>query len=516
VPRRNWRPLSEVQLQQHFTTYPCPETCPARTRIQELFGVMTFDIVEERRTSGALIPLRSQMVNGKQMRAVIGDFLEHVRSSLQSGSFQQRTFLNRMLTERAAAFPGLLLGCIGDLCFNLEYVRRATGQRWAYCNEHGTPRAFYPYLGVCPYCITRADRPQQAALGTIADADSDDIEDRRRYFGNKIQSHHVGRIGERVFVFILDLISKAHDPNAATGVIFDDQHDIDAVFFFSGIGTLSQIKASPLVLLPLVVEFSAPLTAGNSVETGLPLERQNHSFFDLATADHELGLYLSITDQVTPLGPKDSDEWPYVSFRRALTESVALDLLQNWLSIYDSFAIPKRLRSGDDIKRAWLTCGWGAPIDDNKTKAGLARSDNMMKGTYACLKYGAYYVQECQRKTLRTALVSNIDPAHQYAEYLEKLEDIKWGHSRNFSEVPPTRPSEPLRQIIDADKLSYLFDSVFTFNRQILNDPVIRRAWDLTSFWNKLTSGQLGALIANLRGTDEAASQTRRRGTRNE
>jgi hypothetical protein len=141
---------------------------------------------------------------------------------------------------------------------------------------------------------------------------------------------------------------------------------------------------------------------------------------------------------------------------------------------------------------AYLTTGWGAPIDDNKTKAGLARSDNMMKGTYASLKYGAYYVQECQRKTLKTALIANIDPVHQYADYLEKLQDIRWGHDRDFK-------AEKLHgedvYSIAADRLAYLFDSVFTFNRQIMNDGALAKVWNMDAFCKDLSTKSLSPFL---------------------
>lgn len=464
--------------------------------MSELFGVMTFDLVDDRRTNGTVPPLGQQMINGREMRSLIADFLQRLGEGFRAGEFERTPLLHRLRSENPDRFMGLALGCLSDLCFNLEYVRRIKDTKWSYCNRHQTPRVYYPYLGVCPHCIVRSERPQQAALGGAASGISDEeVEDRRRYFGNKIESHHVGRIGERVFSFILDLLSKSYDPASTTGIVFDDQHDIDAVFFSGGKAILAQIKASPLVLMPAVVELTAPLTSGSSVETGLPTPRANHTFVELATAGHNVGIYLPLTDRIISLGPKDSLDWPYHTFRAQLTVDLVLDLLENWLTIYYAFEVPKRLREAEQIKTAWLTCGWGAPIDDNKTKAGLARSDNMMKGTYACLKYGAYYVQECERKTLRTALVSNIDPAHQYAEYLEKIEDVRWGHKPDFQIVESTAPGEPVKEIIARDKLTNLFDCVFTFNRRILNDPHVRNVWNLGRLSQQIHSGEIDTLL---------------------
>jgi hypothetical protein len=489
MPARKWRAPSAGLLSQINEIYPCPDECPANSRMQKLFGVLTFDIVNEVRANGKKVALASQMVNGWQMRALIADFLKNVgeaiRTNQLSGKAQEEYASNK------AEFMGLTLGCLVDLCFNLEYVRRITDSHWSYCNCDGQPKAFYPYLGVCPRCVLHTATLRDAALGSTKSTTEEEAESKKRYFGNKVQGHHVGRIGERIITFIMDLLSKAHDSDAKSALVIDDQHDVDSVFFLSDFAVLTQIKASPLALLPAVVSLPEPLTHGTAPDTGLPLPRANHTFLEIPTAGYDLALYFSLDDTTLNLGPKTGTQFPYESFRRQLDIQLTLKILNNWLMIYRSFEIPKIFREGDDVKRAHLTSGWGDPIDDNKTKAGLARSDNMMKGTYACLKYGAYYGQECIRGTVKAALVANIDPAHQYVEYLQKLEDIRWGHDADFSEVP----NDKLRYIIDADKLTYLFDSVFTFNRQILNDANIKEAWDLENFADKIADGTLDTLL---------------------
>jgi hypothetical protein len=499
MPRRRWRQLSPQTLAERFGAYPCPADCPVRPRMEQLLAVVTYDKLYEHRTNGGLIPLSRQMVNGPQMKALIGDFLHYTAEAMRNGALRNRYVLEQSYARDRGIFIGLALACLSDLCFNMEYIRRITDRRWSYCDQGPSPRVYYPYLGVCPYCIVRVARPIDAALGSISDPAAEDIEDRRRYFGNKIQSHHVGRIGERALTLLIDLLTTAHDPGALSGLVFDDQHDVDAIFFFSGIGVLAQIKASPLVAYPAVIELPERLTSGASAETGLPTSTPKHTFVDLATAGHSIGLYLPLTDKILGLGSKLNPQWPYAYFRERLTLDVVVELLESWFLIFRSFEIPKVLRDGEDIRRAWLTSGWGAPIDDNKTKAGLARSDNMMKGTYACLKYGAHYVLECQRRTLRTALISNIDPAHQYAEYLEKIQDVRWGHAVDFTLL--READSPSREIISSDRLAYLFDSVYTFNRQIVNDVTTAKVWNLDSFADKLIRGELGGLLTEWRTT---------------
>jgi hypothetical protein len=465
----------------------------------ELFGVATTEIDKEFRAGGKGVPLSNQMIDGAKMRSLIAKMLELFRSAMLSGNVRKYPVIAQQFEKNPGRAIGFVLGAISDLCFNLEYVRRITDARWSYCTQAGDHRVYYPYLGVCPHCVLTLARPVLAALGVAIDASEAEKESRARYFGNKIESHHVGRIGERILVYILDLLTKSKHADAITILVFDDQHDVDAAFFFEKLGVLTQIKASPLILLPVVSFLAAPLTNGVNEQTGLPQQRKDHSFTDFASSEHDLHLYFSIDNSTIPLGRRTEEHWPYEPFVSALTEDDALKIIQNWISIYLSFEIPKRERREVDVKRAYLTSGWGAPIDDNKTKAGLARSDNMMKGTYASLKYGAYYVQECKRRSLKTALVANIDPAHQYAEYLEKLHDIRWGHSGDFL---PDEKSNVFR--IAADRLTNLFDCVFTLNRQIMNDRVLADAWGFEAFFERLMTPEGEKFLAQWREVPNA------------
>ena len=502
MPRRNWGKPSETTTNQHLQNYVCPPQCPGHARITDLFGLVTYELAKERRiTNRAPVPSKS-MVNGVQMRGMISDLLVYLRDGILSGELQKWPILYKEYNNNQDEFIGLVLGCICDLCFNIEYIRRIQDRGWTYCNKHEGPKAFYPYLGICPQCILTVDTPSKAAFHSnrrVAVKTEENAESGAQYFGNKIQSHHVGRIGERIFAFILDIIAKSTDPNAETGLVIDDQHDIDAVVISQGIMTLIQIKSSPLILLPAVVLLPQLLVEGTAEETGLPLPKPSHTFTDIIVAALEIGLYMPLTNTQIPLGKKTGNDWPYDTFRKQLNVSTTLSLLNNWFLIFRSFEIPKRNRKGDDVRRAYLTCGWGAPIDDNKAKPGLARSDNMMKGTYASLKYGAYYSTECMNRTIRAGLFANVDPVHQYEDYLAKLEDIRWGHKGDFHELKSEGSDYVAHQIIDSNKLIYLFDSVFTFNRRILNDSDTRRIWSLQSFMTNLLSGQLDNVLSTWR-----------------
>lgn len=137
------------------------------------------------------------MVNGFKMRSLIARMLSLFSNSLADGMLKNYPTLASQYEENPAQFMGFVLGAISDFCFNMEYVRRITDSRWSYCTKAKDHRVYYPYLGVCPHCILKGERPNSAALGASSSASEEEKESRARYFGNKIESHHVGRIGER-------------------------------------------------------------------------------------------------------------------------------------------------------------------------------------------------------------------------------------------------------------------------------------------------------------------------------
>jgi len=216
LPRRTWKAPATKVLEEHLKTYPCPVGCSARNRMIELFGVSTTDIDNEIRTNNAAVAISKQMVNGLKMRELISKMLLLLSSGIGSGVLAKFPNLQTQYAKDPAQFMGLALGAISDFCFNMEYVRRITDSRWSYCAKSGDHMVYYPYLGVCPHCVLKVAKPALAALGANAATTDEERESRVRYFGNKIESHHVGRIGERVIVYILDLLTKSKFPQSTT------------------------------------------------------------------------------------------------------------------------------------------------------------------------------------------------------------------------------------------------------------------------------------------------------------
>jgi len=141
----------------------------------ELFGVATSDIDDEFRTNGTKVPLAKQIAT---MVRLFG-------KGISSGSHRFFPKIRAELAADAGRLMGLVFGAIADFCFNMEYVRRITDARWAYCTKADDQRVYYPYLGVCPHCVLKGERPISAVLGVSAAASEEEKESRARYFGNK-------------------------------------------------------------------------------------------------------------------------------------------------------------------------------------------------------------------------------------------------------------------------------------------------------------------------------------------
>ena len=104
MPRRNWRPPSDEVLARHKETYSCPKDCAAHSRMMTLYGVLTYELVDESRTSGKRVPIDKQMVNGWQMRALIADFLLAVGEAISTGALKNSALLQSEYSKNPTEF----------------------------------------------------------------------------------------------------------------------------------------------------------------------------------------------------------------------------------------------------------------------------------------------------------------------------------------------------------------------------------------------------------------------------
>jgi hypothetical protein len=377
------------------------------------------------------------------------------------------------------------LAAVFDYVTNVEYcsarLGRITDAKWIYCNaardgEGGTARgtearAFYSFLKQCPYCCLRV------GLGARIEGAQ-----------HKPASHHIGEITGCLMTMLLAIIVQAAKAPLALGLVTKQSHSVDAVAFRTDLAVLLEIKASPLVTLPLASDLATRMT--RDTDDG-PAEYEQHRLIDLSHSGPSLYFFVPHREERMELGSATSPDWPYPQATTAVTSVDGfLDYLSAWAELYEAYAVPKTQRTGRIASVAYLTNGWGDEIDSNKTKPGLGRTDDLKKGTYQLLKYGAYYKDLCQRRALTTALLTNLDPVNLWAEYLERLLDVRWTKTRYVTELANHFE-------VPRERLYYLFEAIVAFNRPVVNDPVLRDVLDFDAAHAALVSGRLDVAIVD-------------------
>ncbi|HEX5608948.1 MAG TPA: hypothetical protein VFX45_02510 [Solirubrobacterales bacterium] len=367
----------------------------------------------------------------------------------------------------------LALAAIFDLASNIEYCRgRVVSANWIYCNRDDRPerRAYYSFLKQCPQCCL--DRGLERRISGAQ---------------HKPSSHHIGEITTTMTTLMLRLFAAAAPEPLVVAAILKQSHDVDAIAWDKDSLVLFEIKSSPMVTFPLVTTLDLPLTR----ETSAGVEEYGqHSLVDIPLDNRQVALSVPHRDLLMDLGSPEGPPWPYPQATALFTdEAVWLDYFSAWLELFYAYSIPKRLRTGREKVLPYLVNGWGDEIDSNKTKPGLGRTDDLKKGTYQLLKFGAYYRDDAKPPTVRSALVANLDPLFLREEYLDKLEKVRWSDESNFVLTGSNYQ-------IAEDRLHYLYEAIMALNRSVLNDPYLATLFDFGNLQEALSAGTLGTMLA--------------------
>lgn len=372
----------------------------------------------------------------------------------------------------------LVCAALFDLVCNIEYIHgRLTNDKWIYCNRQRGPSpepiAYFSFLKQCPRCCQ--DRGLDRRLSGAQ---------------HKPSSHHIGEITTTATVLFLALLGRASSRPLDVGVIAKQSHDVDAMAWRDDLLVLFEIKASPLVTFPVRAHLAKPYT--KSAAAG-PVEGEQHRLIDVDLTAQGLSLYLASTDTDIPLGISGDHGWPYPDVTPIVaTPDGFFQYIRAWLRIFFAYSVPKTKRDGPNVALGYLANGWGDEIDSNKTKAGLGRTDDIKKGTYQLLKFGAYYRDGSPNLMIRGALAANLDPLFMYEDYMEKLIDARWAPRDHFR---PLDGSPAELRIHDKD-LHFLYDSVLAFNRPVMNDPALGGSFDFGAMERALFDGTLDPLLA--------------------
>jgi hypothetical protein len=391
---------------------------------------------------------------------------------------------NRLSTVFAALF---------DLICNAEYLHeRIVNDNWLYCRQDrfdpdSTPYAYYCFLKQCPRC----------SLDHGLEGGSRGLTGARK--NHKPSSHHIGEITTTAVMLFMDVLGKGSGEQLSLATISNQSHDVDSVAFNDDLLVLFEIKASPMVTFPVRAELNQPLRRQNN--QGDVEEYDQHEIIDVDYTQYDLDLYLPHRDIGVPLADTSGQKWPYESICEWLGDgNNFLTFLSAWSELFHAYSIPKTEREGWQEKLGYLTNGWGDKIDSNKTKPGLCRTDDIKKGTYQMLKYGAYYRDGSPDLEIRSSLLANMDPVFMREEYIVKLVDVRWARERAFSEVNDANSGESdgdVKYVIGDDELYYLYDSLFAFNRPVINDDLMGEIFSFEQTNDAIVTNNMDTLLSN-------------------
>lgn len=453
-----------VTLKTANFKFPSYGDCEAKPVLDDLFRLVSPDL------------FNTEYIDARSAAHLVATALGTYRKALAHPKWSTSPILSRLL-ERGGRL-NLVCAALFDLVCNAEYVHgRVTNRSWIYCNRHrdgatSDVYAYYSFLKQCPKCCQ--DRGLDPRISGAQ---------------HKPTSHHIGEITTVATAYFLKLLAMSGARPLEVGIVSKQSHNVDALGWRDDLVVLFEIKASPLVTYPLRVKLAEAFT--ESSDEG-PVEIKQHKLIDVEFKSHDVSLYLANTDTDIPLGPASSKEWPYPQITQFMSNSDGLlAYMEAWGEIFLGYSVPKVARAGRDIVMGYLANGWGDEIDSNKTKAGLGRTDDIKKGTYQLLKFGAYYRDGSPNLEIRGALTANLDPLFMYKAYMEKLIDARWAPAAKFR----TSPAAPeYKEILERD-LFYIYDAVLAFNRPIVNDPLLSGCFDFDAFEKALVNGELNDLL---------------------
>lgn len=335
---------------------------------------------------------------------------------------------------------------IFDVLMSLAYIDSLPGLSSAeFCTN--APEGFNAHLGfinLCTCCFHFEDRWQYQ-------------------LGAKPRSAVIGKLSSELIVRFLASLY----PNLKQFYVLGGTSICDAVLVQDdGIEILCEVKASPLITFPLVLDAGSSHTRHSRVQATLS-----------QIAEMDSGLYLH-EDLVLPLGLCGSPHWPFEEACRFLVDPAKEHFVNKakakWL--LTRYAYETRDRSSKDYflanasgkppVQAIKQYGWpkNESISDGKTSSGLDRTDDIKKGIYQTMKLGLDAHQHLGAEHVRTALVSNL-PALRHGEYyVEPFVDFMWAYDFDLHKQGD-------QTVVASDRLFRPFDYLIT-----LVDPILRGA----------------------------------------
>ncbi|QFP77752.1 hypothetical protein [Deinococcus sp. AJ005] len=402
---------------------------------------------------------KSKYVNGEYLKNILDNSIESLAEIYSKSTFD----VNYM----SIFFPAMF-----DFLCNGEYLRnRVVNSNWIYCPIE--KKIFFSFLKQCPDCSVKRG-----------------LHKRIEKAQHKPSSHHIGEICNSTTMLIIDQIVKNNDKNLNSYLISKQSHNVDSFVSSSEILVLMELKSSPMVSFPLELALADGLTEDLD---GNVKYIDEHKLVSVSNLKEDFRLYFPNMSAGISLGGVRQDPWPldvmadWIKVPKNLAQ-----FLEAWQQIYDAYMTQKRVRREGNINLAYLSNGWGDEIDSNKTKPGLGRTDDLKKGTYQMIKFSAQYARKSDPNLVKYALVSNLDPATLFEEYLADIINLSIVDKNEISPIEKDRMKE---EFVDYfDKYSKIpkgsplniFEAVIAMNKPMINDEKLKRIFSYEGIFSKI------------------------------
>ncbi|MBD1945777.1 hypothetical protein H6F78_03060 [Coleofasciculus sp. FACHB-64] len=376
-------------------------------------------------------------------------------------------FLNsykELLKEGSYYSPQVAFPTIFDLLVTAEYAKRMLADAgWTYCRGNEYPEGsalYFPFLKACPRCSVHQGKRQPVK-------------------SNKPGSDSIGAIAGNATLLLLCKILEYTRPTAQIRKSTDRRGDVDLVISDDDIFILAEIKSSPLVVYPLEILLTSPMT---EVKNGITQQLRDHSPATSRVEREDISLYIAHKNKRIRLGTRSEDNWAYSELINYVSDkrNVAF-LIEAWSELQDVYRAKGRDSNGRIDNRKWITYGCGGGVDDSKNAPGIDRTDDIKKGTYQVLKLGAYYKEKAPEKNISTILVANFFAYHTNTRYLEEIQDVLWTKPKYEIHLKDT-PYETEMRGFRKDAVFNLYDAIICFTEAIFYNEKIEEIFSYKKF----------------------------------
>ncbi len=329
--------------------------------------------------------------------------------------------------------------------------------------EFGTSQ-FFPYIWMCPQCVSDGKEPADCYL-------PDALVKGTRHYARPVMlsrpgGRMIGDLGAIALRIIIEAVAVGPAHFTSGG---GHRGEFDMVISTPNLLLLGEIKASPLVSFPIVVDTPAPSQSHTWV-TGIPEDGDWSMFVGAAATSRRIGLS-------SPVGA--GALWPLPDLESAADDAAVVGSV---LDAWSAHLLGYRRFNAEGPGTRWHRFGCGnvetvldgrriqLRVDNTKSLPGIDRTDDIKKGIAQVMLFDRLK-KGCRKDAVKTGLFGNLFAETHHEHYLKPLASVRL-------EWPGRDPV-------------WLFDAIVALSRNIINDSSVGTLIPLSS--NPYASDSLDA-----------------------